>query len=348
MPPDETLRVTTKDIARTLGLNPSTVSRALRNHPQIAASTKASVRAAARRLGYREDASLKSLISYRWTPRKRANLTPIALILENLPPGDFHPGELEAVERGKRRAAEMGYAVETFSLAGYPGPAELSKVLYHRGIVGILIGRTTRNHAPERFFFDWNKFAVVAVDAGTTAFLCHNVLANHVCAVGRLLRTLRARGFRRIGAVLRNDHARRLHSHEIGAYSYGQLELPASERIPICDAAPRSNPDRIVRWVRRHRPEVVISRQEETIDVLRSAGLRVPGDLHFAALEVLDARSGIAGFEYVKSCYAEAVIQLDALLRHNLLGLPPARGVHLIDPPWRPGATLPGIRTLRA
>ncbi|PAW79932.1 MAG: hypothetical protein B9S32_00990 [Verrucomicrobia bacterium Tous-C9LFEB] len=344
---DKSSRITTKDIARTLGLNPSTVSRALHNHPQIAASTKEAVQSAARRLGYHEDPSLKSLVSYRWAPRNRAGLTSIALILETSKPGDYHPGELEAIEQCKLGATDLGYTVETFALSDYRNPAALSKVLYHRGISGVLIGRTTRSHDPERFFFDWSKFAVVAVDAGATGFLCHNVLANHICAVGRLWRTLLAKGYCRVGAVLQNDLTRRLHSHEIGAYSYGQLNLPASKRIPICNAHPHSEPGEIVRWARRHRPEVVISRYEETLEVLRAAGLRIPETMHFVALELLESRGETAGFEYVKSCYTEAVVQLDALLRLNRMGIPPRRYVLLIDPPWRPGRTLPGIKTLR-
>lgn len=343
---DRSRRVTTKDIARVLGLSPSTVSRALHNHPQIAALTKEAVLDAARRLGYREDPSLKSLISYRWEPRKRAGLTRIALILETSESGDSHPGEFEAIEQGKQRAADLGYTLETFTLSDYRNPAALSEILYHCGIAGVMIGRTTGNHAPERFLFDWSKFAAVAVDAGTTAFLCHNVLANHVCAVGRLWRTLCAKGYRRIGAVLRNDQTRRLYSHEIAAFSYGQFNLSNSERIPVCCADPRSHPGEIVQWVRRHRPEIVISCHEETLEVLHGAGLRVPDDLHFAALELSDTRSGVAGFEYVKSCYAEAMIQLDALLRLNRLGLPPHRYVLLIDPIWRPGKTLPEIKSL--
>jgi DNA-binding LacI/PurR family transcriptional regulator len=346
MPPTSSRRITTKDIAQTLGLSPSTVSRALRNHPQIADATRETVQAAARQLGYREDPSLKSLISYRWEPHKRAELSHIALILETSVPGGLHPAELEAIELGKQQAVDMGYALETFALSDYGDSAALSRVLYNRGISGALIGRTTQRHDPARFFFDWSKFAAIAVDAGTSIFMCHNVLANHVCAVGRLWRTLRARGYRRIGAVLRNDQTRRLHSHEIGSYASGQLSLEDSERIPVCFAHPQTQPEEIVSWAREHRPEVVISCQEETLEVLREAGLAVPENLHFAALELMDDRGETAGFDYVKSCYAEAVVQLDALLRLNRLGLPQHRYVLLIDPIWRPGPTLPGIEAL--
>jgi len=338
--------VTTKDIARSLGLNPSTVSRALHNHPQIAAATKEAVQAAARKLGYREDPSLKSLISYRWEPGKRAGLDHVALVMESSHEEDLLPGELDAIEQSKHHAMDLGYEMELFQLSDYRSPAALSKVLYHRGITGVLIGRTTQRHEPEKFLFDWSKFAAIAIDAGATAFMCHNVLANHVCAVGRLWRTLQAKGYRRVGAVLRNDQTRRLHSHETGAFYNGQSNVPEADRIPVCFARPQSQPEEIVRWVCRHRPDVIVSCEEATLDVLLEAGIRVPEDVHFAALELLGGHDGMAGFEFVTSCYTEAVTQLDALLRLNRLGFPEHRSVLLIDPIWHPGQTLPGIKTL--
>lgn len=54
-------RVTIKDIARELGLNVSTVSRALRNHPDISDETKKKVREVADRLNYFPDSHAQSL-----------------------------------------------------------------------------------------------------------------------------------------------------------------------------------------------------------------------------------------------------------------------------------------------
>lgn len=54
-------RVTIKDIARKLGVAPSTVSRALADHPDISADTKARVRLAAESLGYIPNFSARHL-----------------------------------------------------------------------------------------------------------------------------------------------------------------------------------------------------------------------------------------------------------------------------------------------
>ena len=48
--------VTIKDIARMLGISVSTVSRALKDHPDISADTKEKVNEIARKLNYRPNA----------------------------------------------------------------------------------------------------------------------------------------------------------------------------------------------------------------------------------------------------------------------------------------------------
>ena len=58
-------RVTMRDVARALGVDPSTVSLALRAHPKIPAETRERIRRAAEKLGYTPDPMLGALASYR-------------------------------------------------------------------------------------------------------------------------------------------------------------------------------------------------------------------------------------------------------------------------------------------
>lgn len=57
------MKVTIADIAKELGIAPATVSRALSDHPEISASTKKKVKAAAKRLDYRPNKMASSLRS---------------------------------------------------------------------------------------------------------------------------------------------------------------------------------------------------------------------------------------------------------------------------------------------
>ena len=53
--------ITIKDIARKLAISPSTVSRALRNHPDISKATRDRVRQVARQYDYQPDSIAQSL-----------------------------------------------------------------------------------------------------------------------------------------------------------------------------------------------------------------------------------------------------------------------------------------------
>jgi DNA-binding LacI/PurR family transcriptional regulator len=55
------MSITTKDIAKQLNLSPSTVSRALRDHPDISLSTKNHVISLTRKLDYHPDTIAQSL-----------------------------------------------------------------------------------------------------------------------------------------------------------------------------------------------------------------------------------------------------------------------------------------------
>jgi hypothetical protein len=121
--------------------------------------------------------------------------------------------------------------------------------------------------------------------------------------------------------------------------------LPPVARIPICFDDPAVHLDKIQKWFLTHRPEVMIGRDSRTLVALRAGGIRVPEDVCFAALELDDAVSS-AGFGFVNTCFAEALIQLDSLLRLNRRGIPDERNATLITPGWLTGDTLPGITTL--
>jgi LacI family transcriptional regulator len=58
-------QVTIKDIAEKLGISPSTVSRALKDHPDISKATKKAVRELAAELNYEPNAIALSLLSSR-------------------------------------------------------------------------------------------------------------------------------------------------------------------------------------------------------------------------------------------------------------------------------------------
>lgn len=100
-------RATIKDIARRLGVHPSTVSRALKDHPDISEKTKQAVRKMAKELDYRPNVQA---IHFR---NRKSGL--IGLIIPEL--GEFFlPSVISAIEEVTR---EQGYNLMVFQSNNY-------------------------------------------------------------------------------------------------------------------------------------------------------------------------------------------------------------------------------------
>jgi|GEM_PF-2276466 DNA-binding LacI/PurR family transcriptional regulator len=101
-------RPTIADIAKELGVSPSTVSRALRDHPAISEARKAEVRAAAESLGFEVKAA----------PYSDASL--VRPLVACIVPSLSHPFMSNFVERLEAEAAARGYHLLVANSGGSP------------------------------------------------------------------------------------------------------------------------------------------------------------------------------------------------------------------------------------
>ena len=199
-----TPRTTLQDVARAAGVGKATVSLALRNHPRISAATRARVQAVAEQLHYRPDPVLAQIAAYRWRTREHPTDVAVGFIT------NLHPWtKLEAM--GQLRAAatvqgeRMGYHVEHFRMEDYARPEQLARVLFHRGIRGVIIGPVMREGFVEGFPVD-----------GSTSVGCHVgyyqppinvVVPDFHHAMVRAWREAVAAGYRRIGVAMLKELA---------------------------------------------------------------------------------------------------------------------------------------------
>lgn len=164
-------RVSIRQIAEASGFSRSTVSLALRDDPRILPETRAAIRAAAQELGYVPDPLLSAWAQERWqVPGNHGGH--VLAIVHQTPPAvvDHHrhlqpPRVPERQIQGIRREAQRrGYRTELFNLADYPNGRALGRVLYQRGIRGILLAPLyVPMLEPE---IEWGRFSVVSLNAG--------------------------------------------------------------------------------------------------------------------------------------------------------------------------------------
>lgn len=136
----EKTQVTIKDIARKLNLSASTVSRALRNHPDISEETKKRINALAEELDYQPDTIAQSL------KNRRTNL--IGVIVPEIR-HHFFSGVISGIED---IAYKSGYAIiVSQSNENYERERINVKALISNRVAGLLISISQSTHNSDHF-----------------------------------------------------------------------------------------------------------------------------------------------------------------------------------------------------
>ncbi|MBX3735763.1 MAG: LacI family DNA-binding transcriptional regulator [Candidatus Didemnitutus sp.] len=337
--------VTLADVARAAGVHKATAARALNEDPRITSETKARVKAAAEKLGYRVNHLLAAWMSTRRRGVPVASAT-IAYVTghptrygwrpphSDLP--DFFPG-------AKARAEAAGFKLEDFWLRE-PGmtPARFVRILRARGIQGVLIGRMP-GWETTLMEYDWSGFSVAALGISLKAPLFHRVRENHFQTTSLAAVRCFERGYRRIGLAFdRADDIGRMNDMWVGGFLSEQVKWPRTcYRVPPL-LSPTSNRASFERWLKRHRPDVVLVSQADPVrGWLAAARLHVPGDVGLVDLRCYDPAAGISGVHYdIARTGAVGVETLIALLHRQEHGVPPRPQEVLLEGEWVEGTTL--------
>lgn len=320
----------------------ATVSLALRDHPKISAATRERVKAAAAKLDYRPDPALARIAAHRWRTREHPSDFVVAFITtphpwtnhESLP-----ELRIAAVEHGER----LGYRVEHFRSEDYASPEQLGRVLFHRGIRGVIVGQILREDFLRNF--PWASFTCVGCHVGYYQPLVHVVLPDFHHAIVRVWRETMAAGYRRIGvALLREMEAVDLFD-KVSAVLFCQARLtPDFPAVPLQHFSPVEL-DEFNGWLKRYRPDVVLGFNGSVCDWLEKCGVKVPADIAFASLDNLpSAKFKGKSISGANPDYAfigrTSVEQLDLLLRTNLHGIPAHPLTVHVPSGWIPGETM--------
>lgn len=334
-------RVTQHDIAKKLGLDKSTISLALRNHPSIPTETRSTVKAMAGKLGYRPDPALATLARQRWAGHETGSGATIAYVVDSRM--ENYESHRRFVPPARARAEERGYHLYELDFADYPTIEAASRVLLHRGIRGILVPQLAHAGGPGIQKLPASNFTVVCLDLGWDAVPFHVVSRDTFQETRHVWHQVVSRGFRRIGGAILAHTPRALDdAARIGASLASQEEwLRPKERLPLLTTGPRDRTG-FLKWIKRYRPDVVIGFIPRVYDWLRQDGWRVPGDVSYASLtfaadEWPEVSGCVAQDENIGSYGVDALI---AAMSENEWGVPQQQRKLLLQPVWREGTTL--------
>ncbi len=333
-------RITHRDIALRFGCDKSTVSLALRGNTRIPLETRERLRALAEEMGYRPDPAVESMARYRWAAHETGAGATLAFVVNRKRP--FYNVQIPCFLSARERARERGFELIEFDVDEYASGRAASRVLYHRGIRGLVLSCIPPDDLAPVLALDWGKFTIVSLAHGW-GHVQVNTVGNSVFASTQMVwREVAKRGYRRIGAaLLRENPPSRVDAERLGASMAAQQELcSAGNRLPflLCGFEDRAE---LLAWVKEHRPDAVIGRNKMVYQVLCDAGYRIPGDFGFARLNA-ESEGPIAGVSPMYSKIGRAVVDnLIAQMQENRWGLPEVRQTLQLEPEWLEGDTLP-------
>lgn len=241
-------------------------------------------------------------------------------------------------------AAERGFQLKEFVVDETLPFDRLDKVLRSRKVRGILIpphgGEAVT--CPRVSSMGWSRYAVIRLGHSIPDFPAHTVAANHLQATVMALSEVRKRGYERVGYVC---HLRS--STRTGAgFLISQSELAPEHRVPLLqlDLRQKRVSERLQRWLRKNKPDAVLTEVADLPLMLRSAGYRIPEDIGIAATSVLDGNVDAGVYQNSEEIGAVAVETLISLIHQNETGFPTARREVLVNATWQDGSTLPDRR----
>ena len=338
-------RVTQHDIAKRLGLDKSSISLALRNHPSIPAKTRAAVKAMAQKLGYRPDPALATLARQRWAGHETGSGATLAYVVDSRM--ENFESHRRFLSSARARAEERGYHLYELDFADYPTIDAASRVLHHRGIRGVLVPQLAHTVGPGILNIPPENFTVLCLDIGWDPVPFHVVGTDTFQETRRVWREVISRGFKRIGgAILSHTPHAMDDAARLGAsYASQQEWLKPKERLPLLTSGPRDRAS-FLRWMNRHRPDVVIGFIPRIYDWMREEGWKIPQEVSFAALTFVRSQ-----WPHVTGCISQSdqigsygVDALVAAMSESEWGVPMQQRKLLLQPMWNEGSTLGRVR----
>lgn len=337
--------VTLKMIASRCGLGLSTVSMALKGHPEIARSTVDHVLSVAREMGYKPNPLFSALGTRAHRKNSRFHGAPIALITDT---EKLLTTDKQAERSSKSRAEELGYQLDTYNLSKIRSLRALKRQLLARGVCGILVGRLEET---VRFTsLSWDEFSIISFGRKHAVLPYHTVTHNIFQATTQCWTTILNRGYKRIGAAIcQHSPSHPDDGLRLGAVLACHYQYPDLERIPPF-LGHHEDYDSYRSWFLQWKPDAILGFHAGQNYTLRYINIFPPENVAFACLHLSlgDTWSkSISGMtDAVENEAIVAVNWLDQLIRYRQRGIPESPQYIVLDQVWHEGATLPDRRSV--
>lgn len=336
--------ITTRDIADAVGVNQSTVSRALRNDPSVSKKMREKINKKSKELGYRPNPFISAFTSqvrgYRRSPQHAS------LAILNTYRNDDQMNFLDQYTQGAiKRAEEMGFRVDVFHFQKLERKeARLLQILRTRGIRGLLV-------LPLPIYEDLSGFnvenlACAAIDMSEGLPAISHAVPDYYRHMQTALIKLESLGYKRIGFCTKPSEIHGFARYSMASYLLWQQHLPEASQLKVyidsgIDEKQAKDRESFFQWLEKNQPDVIVSVDIRYLNWMTDAGIEVPGEIGFATLSQEDESSCLTGIDQRQSLVGAAA--MDLVVGHiyrNEYGLPDAMKTVFIDGAWRDGETV--------
>jgi len=338
--------VTLKTIAIKAGVSVATVSRALRNHPEIPLATCERIQALAKELGYRPNATVSMLMAHLRTIHVLPSATSMAWITSFSTADGWRnfPIYPPMYEGARERAHQAGYEFKEIwaKEKGMTG-RRLTQILHTRNIRGLLIAPLP--HSKGHLTLDWSQFSSITIGASLVRPSISRTAPDFYQGTLLGLRQLIRLGYRRIGFVFENTGVGRSNYTQLAAFSIFQQKLNPFQPVPsLYYTYPDWRPREFAKWFSKNRPDVICAAGAGTqaaLEELKKITVRVPEDVGIVNFNLQGNQKLYAGIDYHANILgANAVDLLVGQLHRNERGVPEFPKVVLTEGKWVNGPTV--------
>jgi len=333
-------------IAAAAGVTQAAVSRALRGDRSISPATRQRIERAAKRLGYRPNAYVSSLMTHIRSGRPLRDKGCIAVLVDaaserewsiNLPGSYTQRLQYRGI---KNRAEALGFSSERFFLQEFvKNPLHIDHVLTARGISGVvLMPQRPGSSVPS---LAWARYASAAIAYTWSGVNIDRVSTHHRHNVETAFSTLLSRNYEKIGMCLPPEAMTGADFSWRERFLLWQDRLPKRSRIPLFVGKPGLSPIGAFRvWMGKWKPDALIGLVGHEKEWLDEMGLRTPQDIGMACVNrPLD--SSFSGVEENHEAIGATALDLVASqIQRNEFGSPPTPKIILIEGTWVEGKTL--------
>jgi DNA-binding LacI/PurR family transcriptional regulator len=216
-------------------------------------------------------------------------------------------------------------------------------MLHARGIQGVLLSPIAEGDPTPAL--RWDYFAAVSLSVPLPNLTLTTVCNDHYFSSLQVVRECHRRGYRRPGLVLRQTHQHRFQGRWEAGFAVAGHLMPDLELTAPLFVDDWQDEGRIVRWLKREKPDVVITPASDILPpLLARNGWRVPEDIGFAVLacpEPGDRYSGI--YQNGRMIGALAVDTLISMVERHECGLPEQATTLMVEGIWNEGKTLRAV-----